>query len=72
MVAIASLKSLVAWIWTWEINNFIDSRGIVTVFMTVASINVVVYLFCIPFYFRGKRIRLWLQEKDLIRAAGIA
>ncbi|KIW99597.1 uncharacterized protein Z518_11010 [Rhinocladiella mackenziei CBS 650.93] len=72
MVTIASLKSLIAWIWTWEINNFIDSNGVLTVFMTVASINVVVYLVCILFYLRGKRIRLWLQQKDLMRAANVA
>lgn len=67
MVTIASLKSLIAWIWTWEINNFIDASGPLTVFMTVAAINVVVYLTSIPFYLYGKRWRLWLHRKDLLR-----
>jgi hypothetical protein len=69
MVTIASLKSLIAWIWTWEINNFVISNGVLTVFMTVATINVVVYLTCIIFYLKGKQIRLWLKKKDFLRAA---
>ena len=67
MVTIAALKSLIAWIWTWEINNFINSAGALSVFMTVAAINVAVYLTCIPFYLWGKRWRLWLHRKDLLR-----
>ncbi|CAI7596690.1 unnamed protein product [Penicillium palitans] len=71
MVTIAALKSCIAWIWTWVINDFITSSGVVSVFMTVAAINVVVYLISIPFYLKGKEIRIWLHRKDFLRAAGI-
>ncbi|CAG7943208.1 unnamed protein product [Penicillium nalgiovense] len=71
MVTIAALKSCIAWIWTWVINDFITSSGVLSVFMTVAAINVAVYLVCIPFYLKGKDIRIWLHRKDFLRAAGI-
>lgn len=57
MVTIAALKSAIAWIWTWVINEFITTCGVLDVFMTVAAINVVISLICIPFYFKGKQIR---------------
>ena len=69
MVTIAALKSAIAWIWTWVINDFITACGVLTVFMTVASINVAVYLSYIPFYYYGKRIRQWLHRKDFFSAA---
>ena len=72
MVTIASLKSLIAWIWTWVVNDYITSSGVLSVFMTVASINVAIYLVSILFYFRGKHIRLWLHEKNLFRTTGLA
>ncbi|KAJ5430601.1 Major facilitator superfamily domain general substrate transporter [Penicillium cf. griseofulvum] len=71
MVTIAALKSCIAWIWTWVINDYITSNGVLSVFMTVAAINVVVYLVFIPFYLKGKEIRIWLHQKDFLRAAGI-
>jgi hypothetical protein len=71
MVTIAAMKSCIAWIWTWVINDYITSSGVLSVFMTVAAINVAVYLFCIPFYLKGKDLRIWLHRKDLLRAAGI-
>ncbi|KAJ5774896.1 Major facilitator superfamily domain general substrate transporter [Penicillium paradoxum] len=71
MVTIAALKSCIAWIWTWVINDYITSDGVLSVFMTVAAINVVVYLFCIPFYIKGKDMRIWLHRKDFLRALGI-
>ena len=65
MVAIAALKSTIAWIWTWVINDFIAACGVITVFMTVAAINVAIcYLLCIPFYYRGKSMRVWLHRRN--------
>lgn len=50
MVTIAALKSAIAWIWTWVINDFVTASGVLSVFMTVATINVAIYLVFIPFY----------------------
>jgi hypothetical protein len=72
MVTIAALKSLIAWIWTWEINNFITARGVLTVYMIVATINVVIYMSFIIFYFRGKQIRLWIQRKNFFETLGLS
>ena len=71
MVTIAALKSCIAWIWTWVINDFITSSGALSVFMTVAAINVAIYLLYIPFYFKGKAIRVWIHEANFFRAAGL-
>ncbi|PCD27009.1 hypothetical protein AU210_013427 [Fusarium oxysporum f. sp. radicis-cucumerinum] len=67
MVTIASLKSLMAWIWTWVINDWIVSSSMLTVFMIIAAINVAVHLTTIGLYLRGKNIRIWLFEKDFLR-----
>ncbi|KAJ5086586.1 hypothetical protein NUU61_007893 [Penicillium alfredii] len=72
MVTIAALKSCIAWIWTWVINDFITTCGVLSVFMTVAAINVAIYLIYIPFYYRGKQIRLWVHQKNFFQAAGLA
>lgn len=72
MVTIASLKSAVAWIWTWVINDFLDRDGPLIVLMVVACVNMVVYASTIIFYFKGKAIRVWLHEKDYLRACGLA
>jgi hypothetical protein len=66
-VTIASLKSLMAWIWTWVINDWIVSSSMLTVFMIIAAINVAVHLTTIGLYLRGKNIRIWLFEKDFLR-----
>lgn len=58
-------------IWTRVINDFITSSGALSAFMTVAAINVVVYLISIPFYLKGKEIRTWLHRKDFLRVASI-
>lgn len=71
MVTIAAMKSAIAWIWTWVINDFVISNGLLTVVMTVATINVAIYLMFIPFYFKGKDIRLWIQRKNLLAATGL-
>ena len=71
MVTVASLKSAIAWIWTWECNNWLASDGPLVVWMSIAAVNVAVYLTIFIFYFRGKRIRLWLQRNDLLGKAGL-
>ncbi|KAL3490085.1 major facilitator superfamily domain-containing protein [Aspergillus germanicus] len=63
MVTISCLKSAVAWIWTWCINDWIDANGLLVVFMVIASLNVVVYGSTLGFYFWGKRARRWIFEK---------
>lgn len=70
MVTTAALKSCIAWIWTWVINEFITARGALVVIMTLAAINVLVYLMCIPFYLKGKQIRLWLHRRDFFPVIG--
>ncbi|KAL6355299.1 hypothetical protein LRP88_10885 [Fusarium phalaenopsidis] len=71
MVTVASLKSLLAWIWTWVINDWITANGMLTVFMVIASINVVVHLSTIGLYLHGKKLRIWIQEKDMIGKHGL-
>jgi hypothetical protein len=71
MVTVASLKSLIAWIWTWVINDWVTRDGALIVFMTIASVNVAAYLSTFIFYFKGKQIRIWLQEKDFLGALGL-
>ena len=66
MVSVASLKSLIAWIWTWEINDFITSDGVLSAFMTVAAISTVIYLTTFIIYFKGKPIRLWIARKNFL------
>jgi hypothetical protein len=72
MVTVASLKSLIAWIWTWCINDWITRDGMLVVFMVVASINVCVYGTTVFFYLRGKRVRVWIAEKDFLARCGLA
>lgn len=65
-MTVASLKSLLAWIWTWVINDWIVANGVLMVFMVIASINVVIHLTTIGLYLRGKKIRLWIHDTDLL------
>jgi hypothetical protein len=71
MVTVASLKSLIAWIWTWVINDWLARDGPLIVFMTVATVNVIVYLSTFVFYFKGKSIRVWLHNKDFLEAENL-
>lgn len=71
MVTIAVLKSLIAWIWTWVINDWIERDGVLIVFMVIATVNVVAYLSTLCLYFRGKQIRTWLHRIDLLKKAGL-
>ena len=71
MVTIAALKSAIAWIWTWVINDFVTSSGLLSVLMTVATINVLIYLLYIPFHFKGKQIRVWIHSKNYLGGLGL-
>ncbi|KAI6780266.1 uncharacterized protein J7T54_003045 [Emericellopsis cladophorae] len=71
MVTVASLKSLIAWIWTWVINDWIDASGMLTVLMTIATINVVIHLTTLWLYLRGKKIRIWIAERDMLGRCGL-
>lgn len=71
MVTVASLKSLMAWVWTWVINDWIDANGMLTVFMVIASVNVAIHLTTFILYFRGKGIRIWIAETDMLARCGL-
>ena len=71
MVTVASLKSLFAWIWTWVINDWIDSDGMLAVFMTIAAINMVLYLSTFILSRYGKRIRVWIAAYDVLGKTGL-
>jgi MFS family permease len=66
MVTISCLKSAVAWIWTWCINDWVASSGLLTVFMSLAAINVGVYMLAFIFHLYGKNIRIWLHKKNFL------
>ena len=66
MVTIATLKSFIAWIWTWVINDWVDDEGMLTAYMVIAAVNVVGFLTTVALYIWGKRIRTWLQKADLL------
>ncbi|CZR64179.1 uncharacterized protein PAC_14076 [Phialocephala subalpina] len=71
MVTISCLKSAIAWIWTWVINDWITRDGLIVVFMIIASVNVAVYMTTIIFYFRGKAFRIWIHKANLLKQAGL-
>ncbi|KIX08806.1 uncharacterized protein Z518_03463 [Rhinocladiella mackenziei CBS 650.93] len=71
MVTVASLKSAIAWIWTWVANDWLTDDGPLVVFLSIGAVSVVVYLSTIVFYLRGKAIRTWLLEKDILKLLGL-
>jgi hypothetical protein len=66
MVTVASLKSAIAWIWTWVVNDWLQRDGPLVLFATVGAINVAVYMTTFVFYVKGKSIRIWLHERNFI------
>ncbi|KAL4985738.1 major facilitator superfamily domain-containing protein [Aspergillus falconensis] len=66
MVTISCLKSAVAWIWTWCINDWVEHDGLLVVFMVIATLNVLVYASTFVFHFWGKRIRLWIHQNQFL------
>lgn len=71
MVTVASIKSLVAWIWTWVVADWLTSSGVLIVIMTIAAVNVGVYSTTLPMSWYDKRIRQWIATADLIGRAGL-
>lgn len=71
MVTISCLKSLIAWIWTWVINDWITKDGVTVAFMTIAAVNTGAYLTTIVFYLKGKSFRIWIHEKNLFERFGV-
>jgi hypothetical protein len=71
MVTIASLKSVIAWIWTWVINDWIAKDGMLSVFMVIATVNVLAYLSTVVLYFKGKQVRIWLHQKNYLKGDGV-
>lgn len=53
------------------VNDWLVDNGIIVVFMTVAAINVAVYLTTIIFYIKGKSFRIWTSEKNFLSRAGL-
>ncbi|OQV03399.1 hypothetical protein CLAIMM_08448 [Cladophialophora immunda] len=72
MVTIASLKSAVAWTWTWVVNDFLVRNGPLVVLLVVMAVNLAVYASAFILYRYGKGIRIWLHHKNLLRACGLA
>lgn len=71
MVTVAAVKSLVAWIWTWVITEWLTSQGVLIVFMSIASVNVAVYLTTLPMSWYGKAVRKWIASADIMDRAGL-
>ncbi len=71
MVSVASLKSLIAWIWTWEVNDWLARDGALTVFCVVAAVNIVAYLSTFLLYYKGKAVRIWLHDRDMLQKLGL-
>lgn len=71
MVTVASIKSLIAWVWTWVINDWIVADGMLTVFMVIAGINVAVNMTTIALFWKGKGVRIWIHEKNMLGRCGL-
>lgn len=71
MVTVAAMKSLVAWIWTWVITEWLTSQGVLIVFMSIATINVAIYLTTLPMSWYGKGVRKWIVTADIMGRAGL-
>jgi hypothetical protein len=71
MVTISSLKSLIAWIWTWVINDWLSSSGVLTVFCVIGAVNLAAYLPTCLLWWKDKNIRIWLHRKKLLAACGL-
>ncbi|KAH6984738.1 major facilitator superfamily domain-containing protein [Ilyonectria sp. MPI-CAGE-AT-0026] len=72
MITISVVKSVLAWAWTWFINDWIVLNGMMMVYFLVALINTVVYATTILFYYKGKACRIWIQKKNLFGRTGLA
>lgn len=70
MVTISAIKSLIAWIWTWVINDWIIVDGMLTVFFIVGAVNLAFYLTTLILFYRGKKARAWIHTVDLMAKLG--
>lgn len=71
MVTVSAIKSLVAWIWTWVINDWIVSNGMLVVFLVVGAVNLAMYLTTLMLFYRGKHIRAWLHKTNMMAKLGV-
>ena len=52
-------------------NDWLVRDGMLVVFMTVAAVNVALYLTTIIFYIRGKNLRMWIHRNNLLNKTGL-
>lgn len=71
MVTVSAIKSLVAWIWTWIINDWIVADGMLVVFLVLGAVNLAMYLTTFILFYRGKQIRTWIHRMDMMTRLGI-
>lgn len=71
MVTISVLKSLIAWIWTWVINDWVAASGTLTVFLVIGAVNLAAYLTTFLLYFYGKGIRMRIHEYQIFEKLGL-
>ncbi|KAH8892304.1 hypothetical protein GQ53DRAFT_823098 [Thozetella sp. PMI_491] len=71
MVVVASLKSLLAWIWTWVVNDWIVRDDMLTVVMKIAAVNMVLYLTTFVLYRYGKMIRQRIAAYNTLERTGL-
>ncbi|KAH6695333.1 major facilitator superfamily domain-containing protein [Plectosphaerella plurivora] len=72
MITVSVIKSLIAWAWSWFINDWIALNGMMTVYFIIAGINVIVYGSTLIFYLKGKEFRIGIQKRDLFGRTGLA
>ena len=61
LVSISAVRSILAWIWTWFVSDWVASTGLLTVFMSIAAMNMAVYFTTLIFWYKGRGIRLWIH-----------
>ncbi|KAI1612435.1 major facilitator superfamily domain-containing protein [Exophiala viscosa] len=66
MTTISATKSVLAWTWSWFINDWITLNGMMTVYFIAAAINIVVLSSTFLLYFKGKQIRIRIQQRNLL------
>ncbi|KAK4946506.1 hypothetical protein LTR10_014358 [Elasticomyces elasticus] len=66
MTTISATKCVLAWTWSWFINDWIILNGMMTVYFIAAAINIVVLSSTFLLYFKGKQIRIRIQQRNLL------
>ena len=67
MVTVAGLKSAIAYIFTWVVNDWIMKSGIQNVFITLSFTNFVILLTAISMWTYGKRVQVWIYRNHFFR-----